>query len=64
MVQERGWQDGEDHVLYEGSGDDDAGAEVARKQIDIDGYPQPWHFRCKNREEGGSRGHEEDDEEG
>jgi len=53
-----------ENVLNKGCGDDDAGAEVAGEQVDIDGYLQLWHSRRKNGEEGGSSGYNEDDEEG
>lgn len=52
------------HSLDEGRGDDDAGAEVACEEVDIDIDTHPADAGGHDGEEGGSTGHDEDHEEG
>jgi len=52
------------HLLYEGCSNDDAGAEVPRKEIDVDVDPHPAYASRHDREERGGGGYNEDHKEG
>ena len=49
--------------MYEGCGDDDAGAEVASEEVDVEGYVEAWDSLGHDGKEGCARGNGHNDEE-
>lgn len=50
--------------MDEGGGDDYTGAEVASKEVDVEGNAKPSHTDREHWEKGGGRGDDKDDEKG